>query len=506
MRARHLLGSLLLAAAIGAAAPAWAGKRDNSIKFAADQSPENIDPYFNNVRIGVIIGQQVWDTLIYRDPKTGEYKGHLAKSWAWVNDKALDVELREGVKFHNGEAFGADDVVYTLNFVSKPENKVVTQTNVNWIASAEKLGPYKVRIHLRNPFPAAIEYLAGPVVMHANEYYEKVGPRGMNVAAVGTGPFKVIEHAPGKYLRMERNKDYFRDSPKPQPKVDRLEFRFIPDRQTQAAEMLAGGLDLIMGAPNDQARQMKTIPHLQVKSGETMRIVFLNMNSREDGPLAAMRDPRVRQAISLAVDRPTMVKTLVGEGARVLNSMCYPSQFGCTDANVPVFNYDPERAKKLLAEAGLPSGFEVDLYAYREREQSEAIVNYLRAIGIKANLRFMQYAAMRDQIRSNKVALSHQTWGSFSVNDVSASTPVYFKFGPDDINRDPEIRDLLARGDSVVDGAARKDAYGKALRLIQERFLAVPLYALVSHYVAAKDLDFNTYADEMPRFWEMSWK
>ena len=109
--------SLALAAALFAAAPALAAKRDNSVRFAYDQVPENVDPYFNNVRIGVIISQQVWDTLIYRDPNTGEYKGQLAKDWKQVDDRTIEFELRQGVKFHNGEEFDADDVVYTLNFV-----------------------------------------------------------------------------------------------------------------------------------------------------------------------------------------------------------------------------------------------------------------------------------------------------------------------------------------------------------------------------------------------------
>ena len=104
-------------------APAWRWRRRpkppsaTTRVFAADQAPENIDPYFNNVRVGVIIGQQVWDTLIYRDPRTQEYKGQLARAWNWTDDKTLEVELRAGIKFHNGEAFDADDVVYTLNFV-----------------------------------------------------------------------------------------------------------------------------------------------------------------------------------------------------------------------------------------------------------------------------------------------------------------------------------------------------------------------------------------------------
>ncbi|MFX5693393.1 ABC transporter substrate-binding protein, partial [Acinetobacter baumannii] len=78
--------------------------------------PENVDPYYNSVRIGVILGQQVWDTLIYRDPKTNEYRGQLATAWRWIDDRTLELDLRQGVKFHNGEEFDADDVVFTLNF------------------------------------------------------------------------------------------------------------------------------------------------------------------------------------------------------------------------------------------------------------------------------------------------------------------------------------------------------------------------------------------------------
>ncbi len=510
-RIRMLAGAAILAAglaAVGSAAigPAAAQKAQNAIRFGYDQVPENIDPFFNNVRIGVIIGQHVWDTLIYRDPNTNEYKGQLATAWTWVDDKTLDVTLRQGVKFHNGEAFDADDVAYTLNYVSKAENKVVTQNNVDWIDSAEKLEPFKVRIKLKRAFPAAIEYLAGPVVMHPNEYYAKVGPQGMNTAAVGSGPYRVTEHSVGKYVRMERNKDYFKDSPKPQPTIDKIEIRFIPDRQTQLAEVLSGGLDLIMNVPPDQADQLKAAPHLEVRSGETMRIVFMNLNTLDGGPAPQLKDVRVRRAIGMAIDRETMVKQLVGPGGRVLNAVCFPSQFGCDDSAAPKFRYDVAEAKKLLAEAGLAGGFEIDLFAYRERAQSEAMVNYLRAVGIRANLRFMQYAAMREQTRQNKVAMAHQTWGSFSVNDMSASTPVYFKFLPDDINRDPEVRDLLEKGDTSVAPEARKEAYRKALALIQERALSVPLYSLVTFYVSTKGLEMKTYPDELPRMWEAKWK
>ena len=162
--------------------------------------------------------------------------------------------------------------------------------------------------------------------------------------------------------------------------------------------------------------------------------------------------------------------------------------------------------RSCLAEAGYPNGFSTEIYAYRERNQTEAIINYLQAVGIKAKLNFLQYAAMRDLVRANKAALVHQTWGSNLVNDVSASTPVYYAFGADDITRNPQVRDLLNQGDHTIDPKARNEVYKKALTLIAENAYSVPLWSLPVYYVASKEVNFKPYSDELVRFWEMSWK
>jgi peptide/nickel transport system substrate-binding protein len=237
-----------------------------------------------------------------------------------------------------------------------------------------------------------------------------------------------------------------------------------------------------------------------------MRIAFLQMNSMDTSPAPQLRDIRVRKAILHAIDRDAMAKFVVGTGSRVLHTLCFPSQFGCTDEGAPRFAFDPDRSKQLLAEAGFPNGFDIDIYAYRERMQTEAMIEYLRAVGIRANLRYLQYPAMREALRTGKAGMAHYAWGSFSINDVSAATPVFYKSTADDINRDADVIALLARGDSSVEPDVRKDAYRKALALIQERAYALPLYSLPTYYVAARDLKFVSHPDELPRFWEMKWK
>ena len=508
-RARHIacVAVALLAAGAALASPALAGKADNTVRFSSVDTPPSIDPYFNNVRIGVILADQVWDTLIYRDPVTGAFKGNLATSWRWINDETLELELRQGVQFHNGVAFTADDVVYTLNFVSDPANKAVYFSNVRWIDHVEKTDAFKVRIVTRQPFPAAIAYLAAAsVAIHPHEYYAKVGPKGMNEKPVGTGPFRVTEHTLGKSVRVKRNPDYFQGGPKSRAKLDTVEIRFVPDAQTRVAEAVAGGLDLIMYVARDQAEQLRVIPGLQIMPGETMRYSFLTMNTMAGTPSPPLRDIRVRKAIMQAIDRETIVKYLAGEGARVLHADCYPTQFGCVDAGVPRYAYNPDEARRLLIEAGYSQGFDIDIYAYLNRNETEAIIGYLRAVGIRANLRFLQAAAMTSAMISGKAPLSHFTWGSGSIGDVSASTSMFHDFSSFDLSRDGDVRDLIARGDSEMDPEVRETAYARALGLIAERAYVLPLYSVPIYYAAAKDLVFRPSPDEIPRFYEMSWK
>ncbi len=506
--ARHrLLASTIIAAAMLIPAAAMAGKADDTLVYASDSEPENVSPYHNNLREGVILSRHAWDTLIYSDPADGKYKPYLATSWTWTDPKTLDLDLRQGVKFHNGDSLTADDVVFTFNYVQTPAAKVVTKQNVDWIKSAEKLGDYKVRIHLKEPFPAALEYLSGPTPIYPAKYFQAVGLEGFAKAPIGSGPYRITAVNTGKGVRLERFDGYFADSPIPKPKIAKLEFRVMPDSESRVAALMTGAIDWTWRVPHDQAMAMKSAPGLSVLSAESMRIGYIGFDSRGTSSAEApFKDLRVRQAVAMAIDRKSLVDNLVGGGSNVMHAACFPSQTGCDPNAVTKYEYNPRKAKELLAEAGYPQGFKTEIQAYRERDYAEAIMGYLKAVGIDARLNFLKYAAMRENQRAGTVPLVFNTWGSFSVNDASASTGVYFKGGDDDTAKDPEVIKTLTEADATVDPDARKAMYRTALKRISDQLYWLPLFSYSTDYVFTDKLAFQAYPDELPRFYLSSWK
>lgn len=502
-----LAGLLAVIAIAGVPHTAVAGKSNDTLIYASDSEPENVSPYHNNLREGVIIARHVFDNLIYRDPATGKYMPQLATGWTWTDPQTLDLTIRKGVTFHNGDPLTADDVVFTLNYAVSPEAKVITKQNVGWIKSAEKIGEDKVRIHLVGPFPAAIEYLAGPVPIYPANYFKKIGLDGFAKAPIGSGPYKVTAVTLGKGVTMEKNTNYWKDSPLGRPSIGKVVFRVIPDAETRLAELMTGGVDWIWRVPQDQATQLKSAPNVTVLSAETMRVGFLQFDALGQSPSAApFKDARVRQAVAYAIDRKSMLDNLVGGRARIMHSACFIDQFGCTNKGVPRYDYNPAKAKELLKQAGYPNGFKTDIYAYREREYAEAAIGYLRAVGIDARLNYLKYAAMRDAHRAGKTPITFQTWGSFSVADASAFTGVWFKGDADDSSRDAEVSSLLKDADTSVDTDKRLKTYQEALKVIAEKAYLFPLFSYPANYAFTSDLTFTAQPDELPRFYEARWK
>ncbi len=216
---------------------------------------------------------------------------------------------------------------------------------------------------------------------------------------------------------------------------------------------------------------------------------------------------KVRQAVFHAIDRQAIADRLVGGGSRVPPAPCYPSQFGCDGEAAVQYDYNPAKARQLLVEAGYPNGFEIELTSYvQPRQWSESVQNYLQAVGIRARLNLLQVAAQIQRAWRGELALSMGSWGSYSVNDVSAILPNYFNFGLDDYARDEEVKRLVEEGGSSNDEEVRRRAYSAAIRRITEQAYWIPLHTYVNTYAFSKQLEFKPFRDELPRFYLAKWR
>ncbi|MCS4244059.1 peptide/nickel transport system substrate-binding protein [Rhizobium sp. BIGb0125] len=483
---------------------AFAGKDDDTLVAAFQAKLPSLDRYHSPGREGFLLGLLAYDALVYRDPNTFELKPLLATAWKQVDDKTWEFDLRQGVKFHNGDPMTAEDVAYSFMYAAEPANKVFNRMTGGWIEKIEIVDPFKVRVVGKQVTPLALEYIIQlPIV--PKKYRESVGLQGFAEKPVGTGPYK-ISGGSGNDVIFTRNDDYFEGGGKNKPHIKTLVYRAVPDVNTQVAELISGGVDWAYYIPADQADRLKMMPMVDVVNADTFRIGFLTLDAAGlSDAKSPLKDVRVRQAIAHAVNRDAMAKSLVGGASKTVPSACTPSQFGCF-ADVAQYGYDVEKAKALMAEAGYADGFDIDIYGYRSRPVAEAIIGYLGAIGIRANLHWLQYSAVIQQRRDHKTPIVIDDFGSAGVNDVGAILPFFFAESPDDQSRDPVVTQAVKDAGAIADPEKRKELYATALKQIADQAYWVPMFSMPVNYVTAKDVTVPVPGDENVEFWRATWK
>jgi peptide/nickel transport system substrate-binding protein len=504
---RTKIGGILLALGLAAmAAPALAQKSADTLRITWRDGIPDVTPYYNQLRSGIVVGHQAWDSLVYRDPEKFQIKPLLAESYKWVDETTLEFTLRDNVTFHNGDKFTADDVVYTINTMLH-DKQVSTPSNYSYIDHATKVDDKHVRVELKRVFPAALDYMAMTLYIMPHGYREKVGGDEYSKHPIAAGPYKITRVNGVTEIDLERYDGYYADSPKGKPAIGKIVIHEVPDAATEMAELLGGRADWIWKFSPDQFDAVGRMPNLQAVRGDSMRIEYFGMDAGgrtgADNPLTK---EKVRQAIFLATDRATMAKQLMQGGSRALDAPCYPTQFGCDAAAAVHYAYDPAKAKQLLAEAGYPNGFESELVTSELPQWAGAMQGYLKAVGINARLSVLQVGAWVQRSLAGQDPMEMNSWGSYSVNDVSAILPNFFTFTGNDYTRDPEVRRLVDAGGATVDPDQRRKAYSAAIKLITEKAYWMPMFTHTVTYGFSKQLNFKTYPDEVPRFFLSSWK
>ena len=382
MKRRTFLG----AAAAGAALPvlgqpAWAQKSTDTLRITWRDAIPDVDPYRNSLRTGLIVAHEAWDTLVYRDPHTFKIVPALATEWKWTDPTTLDFTLRQGVKFHNGDAFGPDDVVYTISSIMK-DPKVLVPSNFAFIAGVEKLGDQQVRFKMKSVFPAALEYFAMVLPMFPKAYREKVGPEAFSQKPIGTGPYRITRVNGSSEIDFERFEDYYKESPKGRPAIKNLKIMEVLDATGELTAFMGGQTDWIWQYNPDQFENLKELPGKTAIRAGSMRIGYFQFDAAgRAGKNSPLTNQKVRQAICYSIDRNAIAHDLVQGDSHPIAAPCYPTQFGCDQKAAIDYPYDPKKAKQLLAEAGFANGFSTTIVTYLLPSFNAAIQNYLKAVG-----------------------------------------------------------------------------------------------------------------------------
>src|SRR5438132_9382337 len=472
---QKLASAVILSWAVGIGGPGSAAaqtKPEGEMRFAlyvtlapawldpGEAVPDNLTPFWMMYALHDALVKPMPGNLITNS---------LAESWSMSEDRLVyEFTLRKGLKFHNGDPFTAEDVVFSF----KRAKGVQLQEKVKEVVIVD---PHKVQIVLHEPWPAFMA-VYGTLVSAAGwitpkNYFEKVGSDGFKAHPIGLGPYKFVSMKPGLELVMEANEDYWRKV----PSVKRLVFHSVPEGTTRLAMLQGGEVDVAYLLEGQLGESIRDDPKLKLVFSGGIGTFFLDFFDMWD-PKSPFADQRVRKAASLAIDRQALsdADTL---GASKPNGNIVLKRFEYA-LPIEADKYDPVQAKKLLAEAGYPNGFDAgDLYPLPPYfSTGESLVNYLGAAGIRMKLRTMERAAFYSALQSKKLKgvcfCSVAIYGNASTR-MSESVP---SSGTYAYGGWPDIDELYKQQLTETDSEKREEMLHKIQKTLHERTRFAPIW------------------------------
>lgn len=479
---RSVLAVLLLST-VAAYADDQCPKRGGDFTLPFSVEPGDLTPGKKAQFAPAQIYDQIYDTLLTLD-STGLKPGLATKYEVAPDNLSITLTLRQGVKFHHGREFEAKDVVYTLERLLDPAFNSPWSAQLASVDKVVAVDKYAVKILLKEPFAPILSILA-TAWYTAIVPYDFASANNANEKASGTGPFELVEYVPNDHVTLKRNPDYWE---KGYPCLDTIRYNMMPDQQAQISAFRQGNADLV--ALTDP----KFIPILKDAAGSSLippagsvNESGLGINTAE-GPT---KDVRVRRALSLATDRKGVIDTvLFGYGEIGTKISCGKVPYGWCDGKdppLPYYNYDPEAAKKLLAEAGFPNGLDLTIQVSLplDVQTAEVLADQWKQAGI--NLKIEQIADFNQQL-DNYINVKHQlsivslVWQPDPHSDVYQ---IYYSTSKINLGKfvDKKLDALLDAGKTELD--------------IQKR---IKIYKDVQYLVA--DQAYMLYPFTKPVYWQ----
>ena len=476
----------------GAALSAQAGSEKDPLVVIQSAEPTGLDPVTNRSVPAYNVTLNIFDSLLRKNPD-GQNVPALAESYVRESDTSWLFHLRAGVQFQNGEALTADAVKYTVDKIFDPASKSTRANDLGWVSKVEVVDKLTVRITAKQPFPLSDHYFTELQIVPP-EYREKVGAQKFNEEPIGTGPYQFVRWDRGNRIVLKRNDHYWRD----QAPAQFVEFQFVSSAASRVATLLGGRADLIVDPPLSAKDQIAANPKTSFASETGTRVLFVGLDTVQDSPL---KDVRVRQALNYAIDKKAIINRLIGSSGEETVALLTARDFGF-NADLKPYAYDPQKARKLLADAGFASGFSIKIDATSGRYINDsavvqAIAGYLGEVGVKVEINTLEFGAFNTALFGKKTSPMYFVgWGnpvfdaSYVLNFVTRTGSLLRTI------EDPAIDKLLKDANETVDQAARKGLYAKATALINEAAPVIFLYKQPVLYGLSRRLDWKPRSDE----------
>jgi peptide/nickel transport system substrate-binding protein len=451
-----------------AAAPQSSGKLTIDIESDLDA----LDPYLSYTPTGLSIHHNIYDYLLERDVN-GDLAPGIAESWNAVNDTTLEFKLRGGVKFHSGEEVTADAVKFSADRILDEKLNSGVRSRFMSIKSVNVVDPTTIQFELAKPDPTLLDTLTNQMAI--------LPPSFSDTKPVGSGPYRFVEWVRGDHLTLEANDSYWSGSAKGQPLAKTVVFRPVPSAGTRVADLQSGQADIVAGLSATQAKGLESSGGAaRVERADLPGYQYVFFNTKlADTPL---KDAKVRQALNYAVDRRSIVENLMGNYTKPLTQ----AVGGLTNGNDPSlsgFPYDVAKAKQLLSEAGVGSGFDVSLdVSQRDLDDVvQAVAAQLGQVGVKVNIQSLEPGAYNDRwLAHNMDGLYFVRWNNFSdpgTLGLLASCNGFLSFFCS-----PRADTFLTQGEATLDESARTKSYQQALKALNDDPFAIYLTTLSALY------------------------
>ena len=487
------------------------------IGLAADVT--SLDPHFLNVAPNNNAAWQIFDALVHVDANARLVPG-LAVSWRAVDPTTWEFKLRKGVKWHDGSDFTVADVVFSLDRPATLAASPGPFTGfVKPIVAKKIMDPWTLQLKTAAPY-AMLPYDLNSVFIVSKKAASGASTEDFNSgkAAIGTGPYKLLRFARGDRIELARNDAYWGAQNGKLAPWDKVTLRILPADTARIAALLAGDVDAIENIPTADLTRLKANPEFRLEQKISWRTMFLHLDQYRDHPPHVIdksgkplaknpfKDARVRLAMAKAINRRALVEHVMEGYAIAAGNLVSPPVFGYVATLKPEI-YDPEAAKKLLAQAGYPDGFALTLDAPNDRyvndeQLAQALAQMLARVGIQTKVETMPASVYFAKARAGEFSFALLGWGSFS-GDLALrallATPNAAKgYGAWNWGRysNAKVDALLEQGFATLDEKKREARARDAATLALKDVPVILLHHQLASWAMKKSIAYTARTDE----------